>query len=77
MRSSSPYNAILWSLGIILFYLSCGGHVPWLDASVDHPRFMYYIEKDSDYLLHNFPISRQLNDLLNKSLCLNRATGLA
>ena len=56
----------IWALGLLLFYLCTGGCLPWEKACTLDPRYSFFLNQDEDYLLHLFPISRQLNHLLKQ-----------
>lgn len=59
----------IWSLGIVLVNLATSRN-PWREACIDDDMFRSYLA-DRDYLLKLLPISRELNRILKRILCID------
>ncbi|KAI8994641.1 kinase-like domain-containing protein [Pilobolus umbonatus] len=59
----------IWALGVILINLSTGKN-PWKQASMKDETFRAYMA-DPDFLLKILPISRELNSILKRILCVD------
>ncbi|ORY96164.1 kinase-like domain-containing protein [Syncephalastrum racemosum] len=59
----------IWSLGIILINLAAGRN-PWLQACLDDESFRSYLA-DRDYIYKILPVSRELNTILKRILCID------
>ncbi|KAI7870859.1 kinase-like domain-containing protein [Spinellus fusiger] len=65
--ASAPND--IWSLGIVLINLAAGRN-PWRQASLKDETFKAYLA-DPDLLLKILPISRELNQILKRILCVD------
>lgn len=61
----------IWSLGIILINLAAGRN-PWLQACLDDESFRSYLA-DRDFIYKILPVSRELNTILKRILCIDPA----